>query len=207
MTALERRLTAAAELVTALREVEEGGSNLLAAFIGDEPFVAFQHYPEDDFWDPETCAQFYFHAHNPGTREAEVGHIHCFHRPGGRDSEAAPHHLVAIALDAVGRPCSLFTTNRWVTQETFLPAPAAREVALHYGPSGDDVPSRVVAAIFGLYREEIMTLLDERDAVLAARMAETPGSVPLEDHSLEIVSKRAVDLDVTLEELRQALPD
>lgn len=207
MTAFERRLQAAADLVAALREVEEGGGNLLAAFVGDEPFVAFRHYPEDDIWDPETCAQFYFHAHNPGMRGAEAGHIHCFYRPGGRESEAAPHHLVAIGLDTAGRPCSLFTTNRWVTHEIFLPAPAARAVARDYAPSGDDVPSRVVAAMFGLYRDEIERLLDERDAAIAAHGDRNAGSDPFEDEALEITSSRAIDIEATLDELRRALPE
>lgn len=207
MTGLDRRLAAAAELVAALRDIEAGGRNLVAAFVGESPFVAFRHYPENDIWDPASRAQFYFHGHNPGTRGEEAGHIHCFYRPGGRESAEAPHHLVAIALDAAGRPCALFTTNRWVTEESFLPAPAARGVAEGYAPSGADVPSRVVAALFGLYREAIKSLLDERDARLAARAADAPGRDPFEDRALEIVSHLSIDLEATLEELRRTLPD
>lgn len=206
MNGLDRRLHAAADLVAALREVEDGGGNLIAAFVGDMPFVAFRHYPENDLWDPDSCAQFYFHAHNPGARGAEVGHIHCFYRPGGRESAEAPHHLVAIALDPAGRPCGLFTTNRWVTQESFLPAPAARAAVRRYSPSGDDVPSRVVAAVFGLYRDEIEALLDRRDAVLAAGREKTGGCDPLDDETLEILSSLPIDIEATLDDLRRALP-
>lgn len=203
----DARLLAAAGLVAALREAEAGGGNLIAALVGDDPFVAFRHYPEEDAWDEASRAQFYFHAHDSGTRAAEAGHIHCFHRPGGRHSAAAPHHLVAIALDATGRPAGLFTTNRWVTEEVFLPAPAARAVAARYAPSGGDVASRVVAGVFGLYRGEIMQLLTERDAALAERRRLRPDADPLEDRELEILSHRAIDLEATLSDLRRGLPE
>lgn len=203
----DARLLAAAGLVAALREAEAGGGNLIAALVGDDPFVAFRHYPEEDVWDEASRAQFYFHAHDSGTRAAEAGHIHCFHRPCGRHSAAAPHHLVAIVLDATGRPAGLFTTNRWVTEEVFLPAPAARAVAARYAPSGGDVASRVVAGVFGLYRGEIMQLLTERDAALAERRRLRPDADPLEDQELEILSHRAIDLEATLSDLRRGLPE
>ena len=203
----DARLLAAAGLVAALREAEAGGGNLIAAFVGGDPFVAFRHYPDEDAWDEASRAQFYFHAHDSGTRAVEAGHVHCFHRPGGRHSEAAPHHLVAIALDATGRPAGLFTTNRWVTEEVFLPAPAARDVAARYAPGGGDVASRVVAGVFGLYRDEILDLLDARDAVLAERRRVRPDADPLEDLDLEILSHRAIDLEATLAELRRTLPE
>lgn len=203
MTDLECRLAAAADLVAALRELEDDGRNLIAAFVGEGPFIAFRHYPEDDVWDEATRAQFYFHAHNPDMRGDEVGHIHCFHRPGGRNSEAAPHHLVAISLDAAGRPSALFTTNGWVTEETFLPAAQACAIARNYAPTGSDVTHRVVAALYRLYRDEIVALLRERDAVLAAH--DGIGD-PLEDKGIEIVSSRKIDLESTLDDLRRSLP-
>jgi hypothetical protein len=58
-------------------------------------------------------------------------------------------------------------------------------------------PARLVAFInlaFRAFRPEILRLQEEREAALAACRAEQPGADPLEDRSLEVLSRVAVDL-------------
>jgi hypothetical protein len=61
----------------------------------------------------------------PGAVQAEHGHFHLFAQLGKDDRQIPRYtHLLGIAVDARGLPLRLFTTNRWVTDETWLPAPS-----------------------------------------------------------------------------------
>ena len=112
----------------------------------------WRHYPEEEIYDPHTHAQYFFHVHPPDGRPGpEYGHFHVFLRAEGMPPGVAPFHLpeiavanvrtlppqgaplrrgvreevchlVAIAVDRRGEPIRLFTTNRWVTGETWYRA-------------------------------------------------------------------------------------
>lgn len=205
MNGVRDRLAAGEDLVASLGSVEARGSNLIAAFVGDESFVALRHYPEDDCFDAASGTQFYFHAHNDGGRGTETGHIHVFVRPEGQGEAKPIHHLVAIALDRFGRPAGLFTTNRWVTDEDFIGAPQARAHAAGYAPTGDNAPSRVIGALYALYADEIASLLDARDDTIAAWQRDHPGVSALDDHRLEITSSLTIDLAATLAAVQEAV--
>ena len=206
------RIAAGAALVAALRSIEDRGSNLVAEFLGDGSFIAFEHYPPGDVFDPATGAQYYFHAHasdeqrqgNPGW--AEIGHIHTFIRPEGRRKDAPIHHLIAIALDRFGRPTSLFTTNCWVTGDDFIPASEAIEFAQAYHLSDQAPASRFINALFTLFTTDIKNLFRERDAKLDAWKRLHPNDDALEERSLEITSSRMIDIAAVLAEL-QAMVD
>ncbi len=106
------------------------------------PFYLLDHYPKGDVFDPDSHAQWYYHAHDKKDRPGEHGHFHTFIRGGGMprgiepaqlpDFEPKPDrhdlvcHLIAVSMDRSGWPMGLFTTNRWVTGETWY---AARDVA------------------------------------------------------------------------------
>ena len=115
-----------------------------------DALVEWRHYPEGEVYDPVSHAQ-YFDPRHPADRRlsGEHGHFHTFLRADGMPpgvaplvwpeaavaEKAQPHgaprkrgmreevsHLVAISIDARGAPIRLFTTNRWVTGETWYPA-------------------------------------------------------------------------------------
>ncbi len=205
------RIEAGAALVAALRSIEDRGSNLVAELLDGAPFIAFDHHPPGDVFDPTTGAQYYFHAHAPdehrqgGANWAEIGHIHTFVRPEGRRGDAPIHHLIAIALDRFGRPTSLFTTNRWVTDDDFIPASQAVRLARNYRLTDEAPASRCVDALFTLFAADIAGLLTERDATIEAwRRTHTPGDA-LEDRALEITSSRTIDIIAVLAELQDML--
>ena len=112
----------------------------------------WQHYPDGDVFDSKSHAQYFFHVHPAsGLPRPERGHFHTFLRAEGMPPGVAPlllpelavadvpalppqappvkrgtrdevSHLIAIAIDPCGEPIQLFTTNRWVTGETWYRA-------------------------------------------------------------------------------------
>lgn len=120
----EPLLAAADELLIIHRALLNDGQSVLTELLRDVPDSAiscWQHYPPDDSLDEESGARFYYHAHEVGERpNDEHGHFHLFVRSPLGDGFS---HLVACSLAADGRVRSLFTTNRWVTDEQWCPAP------------------------------------------------------------------------------------
>ncbi|HQT89648.1 MULTISPECIES: DUF6969 family protein [Acidiphilium] len=207
----QRRLAAGVSLVAAMRSIEDRGSNLVGELLSSAPFVAFEHYPSEDVFDPATGAQYYFHAHAPeehrqgGADWAEIGHIHTFVRPEGRRDDAPIHHLIAIALDRFGRPTHLFTTNRWVTGDDFIAARQAMGFAKTYHLTDQAPASRCISALFTLFADDIASLLIERDAAIHAWQRAHPDGEALEDRALEITSSRTIDLVAVLSELQSMI--
>lgn len=222
---LERMAEAAAEVVNCIRVLEKGASNLVAEVLGDREFIEFEHYPQDDVYDPETHAQYYFHAH-PQTRGEwnDYGHFHTFLRPKDMCPEIRPaalartpaetgdkdpvFHLIAISMSREGRPVRLFTTNRWVTAETWCAAPDViamldRFVVDLATPSWP--LNRWISAMVILYRDDIERLILERDAKIAQWRAAHPERDIFEDRALEVTSAAAIDLDERLALIRSRL--
>lgn len=211
----------ATEIAECHRILSKSGLNLVGEVLrGFGDFIEFEHYPPDDVYDPETHAQYYFHAHPPGEREwSDYGHFHIFMRPKGMppiirpsrlpgceppqgDNEALCH-LIAISMTREGLPERLFTTNRWVTGETWY---AGEDVIRMLDYCEFDVawPSwplnRWLSAMLRLYRPEIERLILARDAVVAEWMERNPGTDVFEDRCLEITSALPTSLP---EKLRQ----
>lgn len=228
------------------RALAQAGRSLLSEAVGVAGQVhEWQHYPEGDIYDPETHAQYFYHAHPAGERGAgEQGHFHTFLRgrgmPAGMrplvmpelaiaDNPAAPKapfmpsaprshegedgdpwsHLVAVALDAAGRPLRFFTTNRWVTGETWY---AAADVAamLDRFAIGSVPPSallnRWVPAMIGFYKPQLVELLFARDAAVMAWRRRRRAKVHVfEDRRLEITSSFDIDLEVQRHSVETAL--
>ena len=113
-------------------------------------------------------------------------------------------HLFAIGLDARGEPVRFFTTNRWVTGETWYCAADVVRMLDRFTPAGDASPllDRWLGAMVRLYRTEIEGLLTRRDEAVAKWRWLWPrrGNV-LEDPRLEITSHLDIDLDARLAEL------
>lgn len=213
---------AAAEVVDCMRVLGKSGSNLVLEALGGHDFVELEHYPPGDVRDPETHSQFYFHAHPASpTREADFGHFHTFLRPGAlpegaapadlpgnpveREASAVTAHLVAISMDRYGRPTALFTTNRWVTDETIYPAdvliPALGAFEMDVAHPSWPL-NRWITNMVTLYRAEIAALLRGRDESLARHGRDRPGADVLNDRALEVTSRQSIDLEAKLAEVR-----
>lgn len=219
------RLAAAREIVAVETALARAGRTLLDHLA--DGFVAGEHYPSGEVWDPVTHAQYFYHAHPEGGRAVgEHGHFHTFMGEGGMPPGVAPlvlpemalapsgrrcdpgthrsrrdrgvfSHLIGISVDDRGRPISLFTTNRWVTGETWYRAADVLRMLPRFEFAGDG-PSALVdrwlAAVLALLRERIAALIGERDErIMAWRRGRSRHEHVFDDRRLELVSTRRVD--------------
>jgi hypothetical protein len=115
----------------------------------------------------------------------------------GADNDE-PSHLIAIAMDRDGNPVRLFTTNRWVTGETWY---AAADVMAMLDRFAVDLarPSRPLnrwlGAMFRLFKPQMRALIQARDDAVMSWRRRHRGKVHVfEDRRLEVTS--ALDIDV-----------
>ena len=146
----------------------------------------------------------------PGTRPLVMPELAIADAPSAPAGPPAPQpnqgadndelsHLVAIAMDETGEPVRLFTTNRWVTGETWY---ADADVVTMLDRFVVDLarPSwplnRWITAMFRLFRPQMIELLHARDAQVMAWRRRHRGKVHvLEDRRLEVLSAVAIDVE------------
>lgn len=192
------------------RILEKSNSNIVWEILRQsETFYQWEHYPKGDVYDPETHAQYYYHAHDPevGQRLPEHGHFHLFLRREGMPDNIRPLalpdawdvpednddlcHLIAIAMDENGLPLRLFTVNRWVTGERWYAAADAIACldAFEIDHAWPSWPTNIwLTQMVRRYRQQIADLILERDRVLSAWQVQHPDVNPYEDRQLEMLS-------------------
>ncbi len=118
-------------------------------------------------------------------------------------------HLVAIALDAAGNPIRLFTTNRWVTGETWYAAADVvamlERFAIDLAPPSSPL-NRWLGALFRLFRPQMAALVHARDAAVMSWRRRHRGKVHVfDDRRLEVTSALDIDVDEHIRRVEQAL--
>jgi hypothetical protein len=225
-----RAAAAATAIGECRRNLAARGSSIIRqATGGAEQAAEWRHYPDGDAYDPLSHAQYFFHRHEMPDDAGEVGHFHLFLRADGMPPgtlplllpeaaianlptppQAAPSkrgardevsHLIAVAVDAAGEPVRLFTTNRWVTGETWYRADDVVRMLDCFNldaaePAGALNPW--LAAIVRLYQPEIAMLLRRRDETVMDPRRRRRRIEVFEDPKLEITSSLAIDLDQRL---------
>jgi Domain of unknown function (DUF6969) len=222
---LEPMLEAGREVLEWRRTLNKTGDNVVGIVLKHEgPFYILDHYPKGDVFDPESHAQWYYHAHDKKDRPGEHGHFHTFMRGGGMAEGVEPaalpdfqpkqqkhdlvSHLVAISMDRSGWPTGLFTTNRWVTGETWY---AAHDVSamLDGFDMKIDKPSwsvnRWLTGMLRLFRPQIEELLQQRDERVRAWRAQNPDVNTYEDRRLEVTSQLPIDVEAQVRLLEERL--
>jgi len=213
---------AGAEAVECLRVLDKAGLDLVSEVLrGQGTFYELEHYPADDVFDRDTHAQYYYHAHRGAL---EHGHFHTFLRAPGMPQGVAPvayageeawpsgdeaiSHLIAISMDAFGRPISLFAVNRWVSAESWYPAEDVirmldRFAIDHAFPSWP--VNRWLGAMLQLFRPQIEVLVRHRDSVVEAwRQAHPEGDV-FEDRRIEVTGEFTISIDAQIAAVEAAL--
>lgn len=126
----------------------------------------------------------------------------------GADNDE-PSHLVAIAMDAGGNPVRLFTTNRWVTGETWYAAADVTAMLDRFALDPTRPPSplnRWLTAMFGLFKPQMRALVAARDEAVMSWRRRHRGKVHVfEDRRLEIASALDIDLDEQIRRIALAL--
>ncbi len=213
---------AGGEIRECYRLLRKGGGNVVGELLrGHGDFLEWEHYPPGDVHDSETHAQYYYHAHPAVGRVVEHGHFHTFLRARGMpagispapvegpgaavegvdDGDSALSHLVAISMDAYGYPVRLFTTNRWVTGETWYAA--ADVIRMLDGFVMDlaypSLPVNIwITAMLRLFRPEIEALIHARDGAIAARRAGAADDAVHEDRDLEVTSSLEISVEAQI---------
>jgi hypothetical protein len=234
--ALMQQWAAGREAELCLRVLAKTSDTLLTALLGRDyqELEPWQHYPADDVYDREYHAQYYYHIHpRPGhampvSASEEHGHFHAFLRPWGMPEGIAPSpqaqpapdpdgngalsHLIAIGLNAQGWPMRLFTTNRWVTGETWYAAEDVtrmldRFIIDHARPSWP--LNRWLTAMVTLFRPTIIELLQARDRkikeIQEAEQMSGLGAVAIyDDRRFETLSEVAIDFEAHVLEVEKA---
>jgi len=210
---LEGMSKAADDVLEALRVMGKAGANPVSQVLRHQgEFLEFDHYPTGDVYDGETGSQYYYHAHRPEI--GEHGHFHTFIRakgiPAGIEpaayygdaarplGENAICHLIAVSMNRPGLPVGLFSTNRWVTGETFYPVGGVIRM-LNCFDIDHVYPclavNRWLSALLRLFRPQIETLLVERDETIRKWRLRHPERDVFEDRELEIASEIPIDID------------
>lgn len=222
---------AAAAVSESLAALAESGDNLVAAILrGQGRFCEWDHFPEGDVYDPTSHAQYYYHAHPKRERPQEHGHFHTFLRPFGMPAGIEPSdlpgneipcaenealsHLIAISMDEPGAAIGLFTTNRWVTGETWYDADDViamldgfqiEETGKVKGAEHRVFVNRWITGMLRLFRPQIVALLRERDAAISKWKARHRDSIVLEDQRIEIPSQISISVPRQIERIQTAL--
>jgi hypothetical protein len=223
-------VSAAAVIGDCRRELAARNRNIVTEVMGDCPASEWRHYPDGEVYDPKSHAQYFYHTHSVRDWPIrEHGHFHTFLRADGMPVGTAPlilpeiavadapalppqapplkhgvkeevSHLVAIAVDPRGEPIRLFTTNRWVTGETWYRADDVigmldRFAIVDVKPS--ETLNRWVSAVLGLFRPQIVAALRMRDENIMAWRRRHRTYV-FEDAALEITSSLDISLEAQL---------
>ena len=127
----------------------------------------------------------------------------------GEDGEWC--HLVAIAMNEAGEPFRLFTTNRWVTGETWYRA--ADVVAMldrfSIGAAGPFAPlNRWIGGAVRCFRPQIEDLIAQRDeAVMGWRRRRRGKAHVFEDRRLEVTSALEISVAAQIAAIEAALAE
>lgn len=206
-------------LLSVYVDLANRGEHLLERLLRGHLPKQWAHYPENDAIDVDKGYQWFYHSHSPEDRDSadEHGHIHLFARrklwsrrlrstgelafaeaQDGANRSVPTRHLLAIGFDAKGLPVTLFTVNNWVTGDLMLSAAKTADLLdrMTLDTGHPDIDT-VIESVCRLYRDEIRSLLSQRDAV----MKESAGVNKLTNESREVLSERAIDLDGKLRDL------
>ena len=222
---LEAMAEAADQILECYRLFDKSGDNVVSEVLrGEGEFFEWDHYPKGDVYDHVTHAQYYYHAHPSGLRGDEHGHFHTFLRPKGmpkgirpkdladvepaKDTNDALSHLVAISMNRAGFPICLFTTNRWVTGETWYDADDVIAMMDHFviDLARPSHPVNIwITAMLRLFRPRIEGLLRDRDAAVTEHQAKHGGENVYEDRNLELTSMAEISVEGQIQGVRKAL--
>jgi len=168
-----------------------------AALGGSREFIAWKHYPEQDYIDSVSGYEFYYHAHDGFEMpEGEHGHFHLFKRSDRHPKKFM--HLIGVALDSKGLPVRLFTTNQWVTGETMA---QGKHVILALAgftirARGRLAPiAKWLNALLIIYADEIASLIARRDQWISRNIdLGTHKSILLQDRNHHVLSECPINL-------------
>lgn len=182
---------AARSVLDGLEVLARRGLSPVSALVGDSvPAVLAQYPAAAPVQGPDYL--YYYHCHDAReTPAGEHGHFHVF----ARRADGRHVHLAGVAVDAVGWPRRLFTTNRWVTDEVLVPAAAVLAEADRLAARAYPDPlTRWLLPQLALFRPQLAALLQRRDLRLRALRRGRSRQRLLEDRRIRVLSQCRIDL-------------
>ena len=228
-TQLRKMARAGDRILECYRLLGKNDANVVGEVLkGHGEFFEWDHYPPGDVYDHETHAQYYYHTHPPEGRAEkygpEHGHFHTFLRPKGMPKSVKPAkvpdykkpegdndeltHFVGISMDRAGFSIRLFTTNRWVTGETWYKAPSVISLLDRFDMdlAYPSLPVNIwITAMLQLFRSDIEALLKARDQAVRDWQAKHPDETVYEDRGLEITSTQDISVEKQIKGVQRAL--
>jgi hypothetical protein len=195
---------AAHHLIDCLQDFADRGQVPLAAAVeSTETPCLWQHYQGSaatPLGDRPQALHYYYHSHAvTGASLHEHGHYHLFAQLGADEDDTPRYtHIVAIGVDARGLPLRLFTTNRWVTGETWLAAERVIELAERIAADEEpcnDPSERWLRAQLGIFAPQIAALLQHRDQRIEVRRESGTRPGVLEDRRMHVLSQCRVSVE------------
>ncbi len=226
---LKKMARAGDQILECYRLLGKTDANVVGEVLhGHGEFFEWDHYPPGDVYDDETHAQYYYHAHPPEGRAKkfgpEHGHFHTFLRPKGMPKNIKPApvpdyeepegdndaltHFVGISTNRAGFPIRLFTTNRWVTGETWYSAKSVISMMDRFlmDLAYPSLPVNFwITAMLQLFRPDIEALLKERDQAVLEWQKKHPEENVYEDRGLELPSIQDISVEDQIKKVKKAL--
>ncbi|MEM7465103.1 MAG: hypothetical protein AAF362_20740 [Pseudomonadota bacterium] len=211
--ALQRIVNGGSVVTENLRLLKKSAQNPVGQCLAHQgTFYEEEHFPKGDVYDAQSHSQYYYHAHRP--ESGEHGHFHTFLRAKGmrKSTKPAPYkgqgerplgkdalsHIVAISMNRPGLPIGLFTTNRWVTGETFYGAGDVIDMLDRFEVEQSYpclATNRFLTGMMQLFAPQIAALLEMRDETINSWAENHPDRDVFEDRELEITSILEIDID------------
>lgn len=119
-------------------------------------------------------------------------------------------HLIGVSMNPDGEVIKLFTTNRWVTGETWFDAGDVIAMLDRFdvAVAQPSWPSnRWLTSVLRLFRPQIIDLVRARDRKVADWARAHPDRDVFEDRELEITSELSISLERQVDAVRAALAD
>jgi Domain of unknown function (DUF6969) len=201
----------AADIVTQCYQTLGESNVVRELFTAQEEVFFWQHYPTGDVKDNRHHSQYFYHAHpsKDMDRVPEHGHFHIFSKQprvakgeryivasdkflksDGRQDNLT--HLVAIAMNELGRPTALFTVNYWVVLGLWYPAetliPLLDDFVVDIPKSLLATTNTWVSSMVKLFKPYIIELLLKRDEVIHAHQQVNSQCDVYYDKQLEVTS-------------------
>ena len=190
-TQLRKMAQAGNRILECYRLLGKNDANVVGEVLkGHGDFFEWDHYPPGDVYDHETHAQYYYHTHPPEDDNDELT------------------HFVGISMDRAGFPIRLFTTNRWVTGETWYKAPSVNSMLDRFDMdlAYQSLPVNIwITAMLQLFRPDIEMLLKARDQAVRDWETEHPEENVYEDRGLEITSIQDISVEKQIKGVQRAL--
>ena len=209
-----RAYVAGNHLIDSLQRFVDAGRAPLAQVLGDRArATTWQQYQGTDGAPVGSTPgelHYFYHAHAMhGAAGQEHGHFHLFAQLGA-DAGGTPRytHLVAVGVDARGLPLRLFTTNRWVTDETWLPAKRVIALTAKIAAAGvrdDSGVQHWLRLQLGVFAPQIAELLRHRDRRMELRLQRGGRPGLFEDRRLHVISQCQVSVEHQLMALDRSI--